>query len=382
MSKAAARPQPQTRVIIADSESDANLYWATRFLVPDPVIFVEHRKKKYLLLNDLEVDRGRKEASVDRVLSYSDLERKSHGRNGKRPGMMDVLGGFLKGLGVKEMAVPYNFPLAHAQALSERKFKLRPQGDPFYAERVFKTDAEKNAIKASLKYTSMGIQEAYRMLRESKIRGERLLYRGELLTSELLKRAINLKLMEHNCIGKNTIVASGNQAVDPHCQGYGPIRPHQLIVMDVFPRSMDTQYFGDMTRTVVKGKASDAMKKLWHTVKWAQENAIGQVREGVDGQKIHEDILKYFEKQGYKTGVMKGRMQGFFHGTGHGLGLDIHEAPRVSRVSHVLKARSVVTVEPGLYYHGLGGVRIEDVVFVKKNGCEVLSKCPKILEIP
>ena len=244
------------------------------------------------------------------------------------------------------------------------------------------SEKEKAAIKKSLLHTSQGIQEAYRILREAKIKGNKIFYRGELVTSELLKRAINLKLMENNCIGKHTIVACGNQAVDPHCTGFGPIRPHQLLVMDVFPKSMDTQYFGDMTRTVVKGRASDAQKILWQTVKYAQEHAIGMVHEGVNGQMIHDWILEYFEKQGYPTGLLKGRMQGFFHGTGHGLGLDIHEAPRVSKVSHILKAKTVVTIEPGLYYHDLGGVRLEDVVYVTKKGCEVLSHCPKILEIP
>jgi Xaa-Pro aminopeptidase len=246
---------------------------------------------------------------------------------------------------------------------------------------VLKSDLEKTAIKLSLRFTSQAIQEAYRILKESKIKGERIFYRGELLTSEYLKRAINLKLMEHNCIGKHTIVACGNQAVDPHCTGQGPIRPNQLIVMDVFPRSMDTQYFGDMTRTVVKGRATAAMKKLWQTVKYAQETAIKKVKAGVNGQDIHQGILDYFEKCGYPSGRKGGRMQGFFHGTGHGLGLDIHEAPRVSKFPHILKAKTVVTIEPGLYYHGLGGVRIEDVVYVTKQGCEVLSHCPKIIEI-
>jgi Xaa-Pro aminopeptidase len=74
-------------------------------------------------------------------------------------------------------------------------------------------------------------------------------------------------------------------------------------------------------------------------------------------------------------------MQGFFHGTGHGLGLEVHERPRVSAVSEVLRAGQVVTVEPGLYYWGVGGVRLEDVVVVQRNGARNLARFPKILEI-
>lgn len=368
--------------MVAASETDANLYWATKFLAPDPIVFIEHRKKRYLILNDLEVDRGRKEAEVHKVLSYSELEKKIAPK-GKRASMTEVIAYVLRDLGAKEeVAVPSNFPLAFALGLEKQRFKTQALPDPFYSERVLKTKAEKAAIKRSLKFTSEAIQKAYKVLRESKIKNGFLSYRGAKLTSEILRGVINVHLMENNCLGLGTIVAGGEQAVDPHCRGFGPLKANQTIVMDVFPRSMETQYYADMTRTVVKGKASEAVRKQWNTVKEAQEGAIKRVRAGVDGQSIHQWINDYFEARGYKTGVVKGRMQGFFHGTGHGLGLDIHEAPRVSKVSEILEAGTVVTVEPGLYYSGLGGVRIEDVVYVKKGGCEVLSHCPKILEIP
>lgn len=373
---------PTTRLMIAASESDANLLWATKFLAPDPIVFIEHRRKRYLILNDLEVDRGKKEAEVDKVLSYSEIEKKINPKNGKKPQMSDVIGHVLKELGAKEITVPATFPLSFALQLKKRKFKTVPKADPFYEERVLKTAKEKAAIKKALQYTSEAIQAAYRVLRESKIRGDRIYYKGEILTSERLRGVINLHLMAANCLGKHTIVAGGNQAVDPHCEGYGPLKPHQTIVMDVFPRSMDSQYFADMTRTVVKGKANEKIRKMWHTVKEAQEGAMKRIRSGVNGQSVHHWIQEYFEARGYKTGRVKGRMQGFFHGTGHGLGLDIHEAPRVSKASEILEAGTVVTVEPGLYYQGIGGVRIEDVVAVTKSGCELLSHCPKILEIP
>ncbi|HEX5034979.1 MAG TPA: Xaa-Pro peptidase family protein [bacterium] len=381
MSKTAKPRLPQTRLMVAASETDANLYWATKFLAPDPIVFIEHRKKRYLILNDLEVDRGRKEAEVDKVLSYSELEKKIAPK-GKRATMSEVIAFVLRDLGAKEIAVPSNFPLSFALGLKKQRFKTQALPDPFYADRVLKTKEEKAAIKRSLRFTSEAIQKAYQALGEAKIKNGYLYWRGAKLTSEILRGVINVYLMEKNCLGLGTIVAGGEQAVDPHCRGFGPLKAHQTIVMDVFPRSMDTQYYADMTRTVVKGKASDAVRKQWHTVKEAQEGAIKKVKAGVNGMAIHQWIHDYFEARGYKTGLVKGRMQGFFHGTGHGLGLDIHEAPRVSKISEILQAGTVVTVEPGLYYSGLGGVRIEDVVYVKKGGCEVLSHCPKVLEIP
>ena len=94
---------------------------------------------------------------------------------------------------------------------------------------------------------------------------------------------------------------------------------------------------------------------------------------------IHKAIQEFFANRDFPTEVRRGRRVGFFHGTGHGLGLEIHEYPRLQKV--VLKDRQVVTVEPGLYYPGLGGARLEDVVLVTETGCRILSRFPKQLEI-
>jgi len=132
---------------------------------------------------------------------------------------------------------------------------------------------------------------------------------------------------------------------------------------------------------VVRGKASARLHEVYAIVHEGVRLAHRRVAPGADGQKIHEEIQALFDRQGYKTGVVNGRMQGFFHGTGHGLGLDIHEAPSISKRPSVLHAGHVVTVEPGLYYLGLGGVRIEDVALVTATGSRNLTKVPKVLEI-
>ena len=134
-----------------------------------------------------------------------------------------------------------------------------------------------------------------------------------------------------------------------------------------------------MTRTVLRGRANEAQRKLWETVKAGQALALKRIKAGVDGMTIHKAIQELFASRGFTTGVRNGRRVGFFHGTGHGLGLEIHEHPRLQKV--VLKDRQVLTVEPGLYYPGVGGTRQEDVVVVTKTGCRILSRFPKQLEI-
>ena len=179
----------------------------------------------------------------------------------------------------------------------------------------------------------------------------------------------------------HTICAPGDQAVDPHEEGHGPLRAHTPVVMDIFPRSETTGYFGDLTRTVVRGRASARLHEVYAIVHQANRIGHARIRPGIDGLRIHEEIQALFDRQGYRTGLRAGRMQGFFHGTGHGLGLQIHEPPSISKRSSILRAGHVVTVEPGLYYLGLGGVRIEDVAVVTKTGSRNLTRVPKVLEI-
>ena len=123
------------------------------------------------------------------------------------------------------------------------------------------------------------------------------------------------------------------------------------------------------------------MKEIYSLVGKGQKIAFDQIRAGVDGQEIHGQIRALFDSCGFPTGERNGRMSGFFHGTGHGLGLEIHESPRVAPVHSILRAGQVVTVEPGLYYPGIGGVRLEDVVVVTAKGNRILTKYPKFLEI-
>ena len=160
------------------------------------------------------------------------------------------------------------------------------------------------------------------------------------------------------------------------------MRAGEPIIFDLFPKSTKTGYYADITRTVVKGPVSDTFRRLYDTVLEGQEIALSRVRAGVDGRDIHGEVERLFESRGYETGATNGRMQGFFHGTGHGFGLEIHEPPRISKVSQVLVAGHVVTVEPGLYYPDLGGgVRIEDNVVVTEGGCDNLTRLEKVFEL-
>lgn len=369
-------------LFIAASESDSNLYYATQFIAPDPFIYLELKGERLLVMSDLEMDRARSQASVDRVLSFSEIERRAKAQQGiGKPATIDVVHVVLQEAGVRELLVPTNFPYGHAARLQELGYRLRSKRDPFYERRVVKTKEEVRHIEHTQRATEEAVAIAHATLREASIRDGTLWLAGEPLTSERVKKLINVALMERDCIAQHTVVAGGEQACDPHHEGSGPLPAHRSIIFDVFPRSATTRYFADMSRTVLRGNASAELTRLYQAVKDAQEEAISKIRDGADGQKIHEGICARFEKAGYKTGVVNGRMQGYFHGTGHGVGLDIHEAPRISRTGSILQEGHVVTVEPGLYYPGLGAVRIEDMVLVTRDGCRNLTNYPKTFEL-
>lgn len=369
-----------TRLMVAASESDADMLYATRFWAPDPFIFLQQNGKRTLVLSDLEIDRARRSAKADEFVQFSDIEREVQGRSKKSPPYEKVLVRFLRDRRVKSATVPASFPLGYARELASAKIKLRTTNGLYWPERAKKTDEELDLMSRALRITETGLARAMEVLKASRPgTGQRLQWAGKPLTSEILRAEIDFAILRAGGNPGGTIVAGGDQACDPHERGSGPLLANSLIILDVFPRDAKSGYYGDLTRTVLRGRASEAQRKLWETVKAGQALALKRIEAGVDGMEIHKAIQDLFVKRGYSTGVRQRRRVGFFHGTGHGLGLEIHEYPRLQKVT--LQEREVVTVEPGLYYPGLGGVRIEDVVVVTKGGCKMLSRFPKQLEL-
>jgi len=368
------------RLIVAPSETDADMLYATRIFIGDPFIFLQQDGKRTLVLSDLEIDRAKKNAKADEFVMFNQLEREVQGKAKKAPPYEKVLAHFLTKRGVKRALVPANFPLGFANEIKRRGIALETSNGLFWPEREKKTAEEIRLLERALRMTETGMKRGMEILKASKPgAGKKLKWSGKTLTSEILRAEIDSAILRAGGVPTNTIVAGGDQACDPHERGFGPLRANTLIILDIFPRDGKTGYWGDMTRTVVRGRASEEQRKLWETVKAGQTLALKRIKAGVNGMSVHQAITELFERRGFPTEVRNGRRVGFFHGTGHGLGLEIHEYPRLQRV--VLKAGQCLTVEPGLYYPGIGGARIEDVVIVEKDGCRILSKFPKQLEI-
>lgn len=357
------------------------MLYATGFHVPDAFAFVESSGRTAILLSDLEIGRGRKQARVDVVESYSELAASVRRWKKSEPAHAEIVAAFARRHKAVRPLVPGDFPAGLAASLAKQGVVVKPVDGHFWPQREFKTAEELRALSAASRITEAGLERATEILRASRIRKDRKLeWGGAVLTAGRLRAELESAMLFAGGFAlNNSIVACGEQACDPHERGHGPLRAHELIILDIFPRAAKSGFHGDLTRTVVRGRASDAQRRLWEICLEGQKRALKALIPGADGKTIQEDVKKFFAESGYPTGQVKGRWQGFFHGLGHGLGLELHEEPRIARTK--LQPGQVFTVEPGIYIPGVGGVRHEDVVVITGRGHRVLSRFPKLLEI-
>src|SRR3954468_5208052 len=222
-----------TRLIVAASENDPDMLYATRFFAPDAFIFLEEHGKRTLVLSDLEIDRARKQAKADEFVSYSALEREVQGNQRMAPPYEKVLSHFLRKRGVRSAVVPANFQLGFAEELAASDIKLRTTNGLFWPEREAKTEAELKMMRRALQITEAGMARAMEVLKASKPgAGKKLKWSGKALTSEVLRAEIDSAILRAGGLPANTIVAGGDQACDPHERGFGPLKADSLIILD------------------------------------------------------------------------------------------------------------------------------------------------------
>ncbi|MEO5349108.1 MAG: Xaa-Pro peptidase family protein [Magnetococcus sp. YQC-3] len=378
-------PDKPARLMYATSETSADLFYATGFFAPDPFLFAsDHAGVTHMVLSALESDRARRTARVDQFHEWILVQERYRQQHPDGPGGEQALiAFFLNELQIKEALVPGDFPLGLADSLRQAGLRLTPVEGTFWEERQYKRADEVQAVEAALTVTGEAMAVGIELIRTARITADGWLYHGaEPLTSERVRGEIHAFLVRHGAMPQHTIVAGGRQGADPHEEGSGPLPAHQPIILDIFPRMAKSGYWGDMTRTVCRGTPSDHLQRAWEAVRGAQEVAFAQIRAGVNGAEIHAAVTAHLTEAGFPTGrAADGRQEGFFHGTGHGLGLEIHETPRIGQKGQQLAAGHLVTVEPGLYYPDMGGIRLEDVVLVEAEGCRNLTHVPKFFAV-
>ncbi len=356
-------------LFVGDSICDGDMYYLSHFLAGDRFAALV-QEMTTLLVSSMEMGRAEKESIADKCLSTSQYKiREKLKRSGNwEEAYAWVLADFLRDHNIKRLGVPFRFPAGLYQHLIQ-DFAVTVLESPASRFREIKTIKEINAIADTQRACERAMRQAIHLIGSCEPRGE-LLYRDDMpLTSEKVRSAIDVSLLEDGCETMDTIIAGGLQAADPHARGTGPLAANAPIVIDIFPRSKSSRYFADMTRTVLKGEAALEVKEIYEAVCLAQTEGLRAVRAGASGKEVHSRVSEVFRDQGYPETEGKG----FTHSTGHGVGLDVHEKPSLSEADETLEVNHVVTVEPGLYYPDIGGVRMEDLVVVKKNGSENLT---------
>jgi Xaa-Pro aminopeptidase len=207
------------------------------------------------------------------------------------------------------------------------------------------------------------MDRAISLIRSSSVKKGILYLDQKPLTSEHLKFSMHSLLLEHGCSAVDTIVSCGEDTAIPHMSGSGPLKSDEPIVIDLFPVDEKSGYYADMTRTVVKGEPSKDIREMYDALREAKKLGISRVKAGVSGADIHQAVVDFFNERGYETDT-----RGFIHNLGHGVGLQVHELPTIGPAGKALESGNVITIEPGLYYPGIGGVRLEDIGAVTARG--------------
>lgn len=364
------------RFLYAASDASADALYISGVFVPDPFLAIITQKKSYAVVSQLEHSRVAKQSKFDEVMLLETVRKKTAENlqiSASKVGAGELMVYFVQHFGAKKVEIPANFPSAYYAKLLEAGCNIYIVEGAFFPERSKKTDTEARMIKQGNAASAAGIRAAEAVLRAATIEGDRIIYEGKALSSDRLRNIIDQACLKRGATASHTIAAGGRQACDPHEAGRGLLRPNELIIVDVFPRIQRTGYHGDMTRTFLKGRATPAQRALVKAVQVSQRAAMEMVRSGVKGGAVHAVAESVFENLGFVSERRNGDFVGFVHSTGHGLGLEVHEAPSVSKGAPILKVGQVITIEPGLYYPEIGACRIEDVVRVTKDGYEKLS---------
>ncbi len=373
-------------LIYADSLRSADMRHAVPLGVPDPFLYAEQNGTRHIFTSSMEAVRIRElglfEVHVREELGFDELMDSGLG---SREVTAQLALRAVESIGVKRASVPETFPVWLADRLRAEGVDLGVDQDLFDDRRRAKTEAQVAGIRKAQSAAEAAMDACRELLRRAEIRGDELLLDGEQLTVERVKADLNVVFASHDTTADEYIVAPGAQGAVGHDMGSGPIRPHTPLVVDIFPRDNGSAAYTDMTRTFVVGEVPDDVRE-WHRLcKEALDRALTEIRAGADCRAIFDGTCELFEAAGEPTQRTKEPGEtlsdGFFHGLGHGVGLEVHEEPSLGRAAEKkLVAGDVVTVEPGLYRAGYGGVRLEDIVLVTESGAENLTKYPYDLE--
>ena len=369
-------------VLIPSGEADADFAYASGMAVEFALYVRFAAGDDVLVANPLEIDRARKISKTKRTLSLAEAGFEDAGPYRSWPRLAARL---LRERNQAEARVSPRLQAAYLEELRATGLDVAIDRELLVAERRKKTPDEARLIRDAQRAAEAACKEVVRLLGESTIRDGLLWQDGQPLTSEWLYARASLLLGELGYACPDMIIAGSPDNAMPHFRGEGPIRAGEPVIIDIFPTSRTSHYSGDLTRTVVVGEPSQEVRRMHAATLQALDAAIESIRAGVPAGDVHNTACAVLVDRGFGTttpgyagpegtAVMN-------HSLGHGVGLEVHEEPGVRGPNREpLQAGDVITVEPGLYLMGLGGVRIEDTGMVTAAGFENFTSITRSLD--
>jgi Xaa-Pro aminopeptidase len=374
-------------LIIGDTERMVDLRHEVPVQITDAFAYAEVGGRRVIAIFNFEIDRIRA-AGVEaefRPMEHYKPEEIAREAPDVYAFRNEVYLRVVRDLGLARAVVPRCFPLGVADHLRANGIELETDQRFFDDRRRVKTPQELEGIRRAQKAAEAGMAAARDLLRRAEARNGGYTVDGDELTCELVKMHVEHAFSAHGATADEFIVSHGPQTAVGHESGHGRIAADDVVLLDLFPRDRQSACFADMTRTFAVGSVPDELREYHARCKEALELCVELIRPGLDGRELHRQVSDYFAEHGYPTQLTKPEgsvlQDGFYHATGHGVGLAVHEQPGIGRVGEPFVVGDVLAVEPGLYRNGFGGVRLEDLVLVTEDGCEVLTEFPYELDV-
>ncbi len=369
-------------VLIPSGEGDADFTYATGFAVETSLYIRFDDGDDVLVTSPLEIERARAQSKAKRKLL---LDEAGYEDAGQFVSYARLAARMLREREIESARVSPRLPAGYLEAMRGSGLDVEVDRGLFVAERRHKSSEEARFIEASQRAAELAVVEVVSQLAQADTRDGILWLDERPLTSERLYARASLLLGEKGFTCPDMIIAGSPECAMPHFRGEGPIRAGAPVIIDIFPASRTTHYHGDLTRTVVVGEVPEEIRRMHAAVLQALDAGIESIKAGASGRDVHQGVCQVLVDRGYGTTTrgFEGAEGGarMNHSTGHGVGLDVHEEPSLRGPNeNTLLEGDVVTVEPGLYLMGLGGVRIEDTGMVTPDGFKNFTSLTRSLD--
>jgi Xaa-Pro aminopeptidase len=351
------------------SSHNPDMRYLTRFRTDDPVIFIKRQGEQgRIVVGQMEIARAIRESTA---IPMSRAESGLLDIMKEEPDPARAIAKTIARLAGGDVLVPPTLPYQVGHEL-EAFGRVAIDANSVRSMRSVKDDWEMAQIRAVQTAADAAMDCAVTMIRNAVPVKERLFYQDAPLTSERVRAAMHKSLADAGCHALDTIVSCGMDTAIPHVVGSGPLLPDEPIVVDIFPQHDYSGYYSDMTRTVARGEPAGDLIEMYRAVREAQDRGQSLLRAGVTGQEVHQAVVDMLSDGGFESGN-----RGFIHNLGHGVGLEVHEQPSLGPGGTELSAGNVVTVEPGLYYEGTGGIRLENICAITNSGSACFTRFPR-----